>query len=221
MSREVQQLAIEPVSGTVRPIAQSHGASHDRVEDRLDVRRRARDDPEDLARRGLLLQGLGEPGVRLGQLARARLDLLLEVRVGLLELAGGAVELLAQRLELVSGPDLDAVTEIPGADAGRALAERPDRRDHPPGEEHARQDRQPEAQQEDDRAADDRSSERGVRVRERLLDENEPAEARDRHMGGEDPAALEAFGHRRVLDLAGTPRPGRLLGPRVAHLWEA
>ena len=39
-------------------VAQPNGTLHDRVEDRLDVGRRARDDTEDLARRCLLLQGL-------------------------------------------------------------------------------------------------------------------------------------------------------------------
>ncbi len=47
---EVHHLAIESDSGSSQPITQPHGASHDRVEDRLHVGRRAADHPQDLAR---------------------------------------------------------------------------------------------------------------------------------------------------------------------------
>ena len=69
------------------------------------------------------------------------------------------VELVPERLQLVAGPDLDAMAEVAGADSRRAFLQRPDRRDHSPGEENARQHRQPEAEHEDDGAPDDRRPE--------------------------------------------------------------
>ncbi len=72
--REVHQLAVEPEDGAQQSVAQPHGASHDRIEDRLDVRRRLADHAQDLARRGLLLQ-------RLAEIAVARLQLLEQPRV--------------------------------------------------------------------------------------------------------------------------------------------
>ena len=57
-----------------------------------------------------------------------------------LQLPRRPVELVAERLELVAGPDFDAMTEVAGADSRRAFLERSDRRDHSPGEENAGQD---------------------------------------------------------------------------------
>src|SRR5262249_12789163 len=62
------QLSIQTMDSAHRRVTEPCGASRDRVEDGLNVRGRSRDDSEDLARRGLLLQ-------RLGQLAVARLQL--------------------------------------------------------------------------------------------------------------------------------------------------
>ncbi len=58
MSDEVQHLAIEPVHRPHARAAKVHGAGDDRVKDGLDVGGRTGDHAEDLARRGLLLQGL-------------------------------------------------------------------------------------------------------------------------------------------------------------------
>ena len=52
-------LAVEPVDAP-NELAQPDGALGDGLEHGLDVGRRARDHPEDLAGRGLLLEGLGE-----------------------------------------------------------------------------------------------------------------------------------------------------------------
>jgi hypothetical protein len=141
VSGEVEEGTVEPEDEAALGLAQSGSASRDRVEDRLDIGRRAGDDAQDLASGRLLLQGLGEPCVRVGQLARARLDLLLQVRVGLLQLSRGAIELVAERLELVPGVDVHAVAEVARADSRRARLERPDRSDHPAGEKDAGQDR--------------------------------------------------------------------------------
>ena len=61
--RQMQLLAIEPMQDTEACVAQLLGASDDRIEHRLDVGRRAADDPQDVGCRGLLLQGLGQVGV--------------------------------------------------------------------------------------------------------------------------------------------------------------
>src|SRR5438309_11991501 len=60
MGDMVEQLAVELKEGAEESVAQSHGASDDRVEDRLHVCRRLADHAKDLARRRLLLQGLGD-----------------------------------------------------------------------------------------------------------------------------------------------------------------
>ena len=59
----MQPLAIEPMQDAEACVAQLLGASDDRIEHRLDVGRRAADDPQDVGCRGLLLQGLGQVGV--------------------------------------------------------------------------------------------------------------------------------------------------------------
>ena len=57
---EHEAVTIAAAHRGIERLAQAGRALDDRVEHRLDVGRRARDDPEDLAGRGLLLQGLGE-----------------------------------------------------------------------------------------------------------------------------------------------------------------
>ena len=56
---KMDQFAVEPKHHGEEPVAQPHGALDDDVEDGLEVRRRARDHPQDLGRGRLLLQGLG------------------------------------------------------------------------------------------------------------------------------------------------------------------
>ena len=83
--------------------------------------------------------GFGEVGEL--QLMCAFVDLALECRVGLLQLRSHAVELIAQRFELVAGRNRDAMTERAGADAGGARLQResaapscgPERRSRSPG----------------------------------------------------------------------------------------
>jgi hypothetical protein len=69
MGDEKEAVAVSAEDAGGLRLAQAGGALRHRVEHRLDVRRRARDDSEDLARRCLLRQGLG-------QLRIARLQLL-------------------------------------------------------------------------------------------------------------------------------------------------
>src|SRR2546422_513161 len=59
----MKELAVVARDDGVLAAAQPARASNDGVEDRLDVRRRARDHAEDFGRRRLLLQSFGEVGV--------------------------------------------------------------------------------------------------------------------------------------------------------------
>ena len=74
-----------------RRVAQVRRALGHRIEHRLHVGRRVRDDAQDLADRGLLLE-------RVGELAGALLDLALEARVRLAQLRRHAVEALGEAL---------------------------------------------------------------------------------------------------------------------------
>ena len=65
---EMDELAVEPHHEGELAATQPHRAFSDRVEHRLDVSRRARDDPQNIAGRRLVLE-------RLGQFARTRLHL--------------------------------------------------------------------------------------------------------------------------------------------------
>src|SRR5438128_6581277 len=56
---KMEQLAVELIEPAEESIAQLHGASDDRVEDRLHVGLRPADDAQDLSRRRLLPEGLG------------------------------------------------------------------------------------------------------------------------------------------------------------------
>src|SRR6266852_37645 len=70
----MDHLAIELKERAEETVAEPHGTSDDRVEDRLDVGLRAADDAQDLRRRCLLLQSLG-------QVAVASLQLLEEAHI--------------------------------------------------------------------------------------------------------------------------------------------
>ena len=100
-------------------VGECYGVTSDGAEHRLKLQggvNRAADVAQrlQLADRALELQG-------------ALLDLAFEVGVGLLELAGHLVEVLGERLELVSGVDLDPAREIAPPDPSRPVLQRPDR----------------------------------------------------------------------------------------------
>src|SRR5260370_25478096 len=90
----VNQLAVEPIELAEESIAQPHGAPDDRVEDRLDICRRAADHPKDLARRRLLLEGLGNLRMSSGEGAVLLLQLLEQAHV-----LDGDHRLLGKRLK--------------------------------------------------------------------------------------------------------------------------
>ena len=75
------KLAVELIERAEESVAQPHGASDDRVEDRLHVGLGSADDPQDLARGGLLLQRLSDLRVGVGQCAVLLLEFLEEAHV--------------------------------------------------------------------------------------------------------------------------------------------
>ena len=84
-------------------LAQPSGALDEGAEDRLQVDRRARDDPQDLGRRRLLLQRLGRVAVALLQLLE---------QAGVLDGDDGLVGERLQQLDLPLGERLDLVAAV-------------------------------------------------------------------------------------------------------------
>ena len=82
---------------------------------------------------------------RLGQLARAQLDLLLQVRHRFLQPPGHLVELVGKPFQLVAGLDRDALRKIAAADARGPGSQRLDRAHHASREKHAGQHREERA----------------------------------------------------------------------------
>jgi hypothetical protein len=78
-SYDIDQLAIEEVHRAHPRATEAHGVSGDCVEDRLDVARRASDDPQNFRGRRLLLQGLRKMLSRLAEFAGLLVKLFLEV----------------------------------------------------------------------------------------------------------------------------------------------
>ena len=133
------------------------------------------------------------------ELERPRLDLLLEARVGLLELGRHAIELLGECPQLVVARDLDPLVERSGADARRRSLDRLDRTDEPAGEEDAGGGCQEQEGDEQQRGAPDRRSRGANASVERLLDEDVPAERVDRLEGAQHLGAVRvAPGRGRV-----------------------
>ena len=174
--------------------------------------------PQDLGRRRLLLE-------RLGELARPVLDLLLEGGVRLVELGRHAVELVGEPLELVARLHVDPLVERARPDPLRARLERPDRGRHAPGQEEARQHRERHAGDEEGDGAVRRGIEGREGLAEGLLHEDPPAERRDRRRCRQDlaPAGVLGHGHLPVRRArrrrAGQRRPD-LLEPREVGLLE-
>ena len=110
MGDEVNELAIETEDRAEFARAQAERVAGNHLEHRLGVRGRARDDPEDLAGGGLLLEGLGEVAV-------PGLELLEEAHV--LDGDHGLIRERLQEPDLLLGkrPDLHSADEN-GADGG-------------------------------------------------------------------------------------------------------
>ena len=147
------------------------------------------------------------------QFLRAFFDLALEVGVGFLQAAGHVVELVGERLDLVAGLDGDALAEVTAAEAGGAGAQRVDRHHHAPREEHASRKGERERAEQDEPGALQRRIERRVGLRDRGLDENEPAEGRDRRRSDQHLVPGDVFG---LLDLLAIV--AGYLGAGAAHL---
>ena len=137
----------------------------------------------------------------------AVLDPLLQAGVGLSQPAGHPVELVGQRLQLVAGADLDPVVELAGADPGRAGLQRLDRLDQPPGQHRLDDTDSAMPSSTSSAGAPGRGSQRLERLLQRLLDEHQPAERRDRRVGGQHLAALEDRGRSATVAVAGARAP--------------
>jgi hypothetical protein len=62
---DIDERPVEPIHQAIPSVADADGMLSDRLEDRLEIGRRARDHPQDLGRGGLLLQRLGHLGMSL------------------------------------------------------------------------------------------------------------------------------------------------------------
>ena len=153
---------------------------------------------------------------RLRQLAGPGFDLLLEVRVGILQLRRHVVELVGERLELVAGPDRYALAQIAAADARGAGLQGPYRHQHLARQEHAGKHCERERREQDQAGALDRGVKSGRGLLARQLDEHQPIERGNPGMGGKHGTTLQAFGNlqRRGLGSGNS-------GARRLHLCEA
>ena len=115
---------------------------------------------------------------RLRQIPRPLVHLGFEVRIGLGELPGHAVELVGQLLQLVRRLHLDAVAEIAGAETPRAGLQRRDRHQHAPRHDGAGDDRDHEAEPDQQRDPHQLVADRRQRLRGLLFEEHVPAEFR-------------------------------------------
>jgi hypothetical protein len=116
------------------------------------------------------------------------------------------VQLVAEGLELVAGSDVHAMAEVARSDARGAFLQHPDRRDHAPGEEHAGQDGQAEAENEMMMLRTIGACQGSVGFGERPFDHHDPPEGRDRWRERRG-SVLPADPRRRL------PRPGRPAAP--------
>ena len=154
---------------------------------------------------------------RLREIAGALLHLGFEARIGLVQLAGHAVELVGEFLQLVLGVDVDAMAEIAGAEPPRAGAQRRDRDQHAARQKRAGEDRDHEPEPDQQRDPHQLVADRRQRLRRRLLEEHGPAEFRHRARRGQHRMAV-GIGARRqrpapsgVIRAATCGRPRKIL----------
>ena len=103
------------------------------------------------------------------------------------------------------------MVQLAGADLGRAGLEDLDRLGQPPGQQRAHEHRQHDAHHHQQAGPPGGGPERLERLLQRLLDEDDPAQRRDRRVRGEDLAALGIAGDRHL---------GAAGGQRGLHLGE-
>ena len=171
--RRTKRVPIDQQHSRERRIAQVRGPLGDRVEHRLHVGGRARDHAQDLADRRLLFQ-------RVLQFVGAFVDLALEARIRLLELARHAIEPIGERLQLVPGAYVDLLVEVTLADALRAFLQRADRPHHAARERPRADRRDHHAHEQQQTGPQDRGVKVFVHLGDGLLDEHIPMERLDR-----------------------------------------
>ena len=158
------------------------GAGDDSRQHRIEVER-GRDGAPDLLEPLELAHGLGE-------IAGAFFHLVLQARIGFLELGGHPVELVGEVLDLVLGVDLDAVVELAGGEPPGAGLQLVDRHHHVSRQEHPGDDGERETQSQQPADPDQEAVDRRDRLVERLLEKHEQIDARDG--GGPDENLMPA-----------------------------
>ena len=166
---------------------------------------------------------------RLCEVAGALFHLGFEDGIGLLELARHAVELVGELFQLVLGVDVDAVTEIAGAEPPRAGAQRRDRNQHPARQQRTGKDRNRKPKSDQERDPHQLVADRRQGLRRRLLEQHGPAELRHRARRGQNRMAVGVGAGRQCLPVRRhqrcylrqgreIPRDLRPLGRRCQHL---
>jgi hypothetical protein len=189
---EFQRVSLDQNDRRFRGLAQFQRAFGNGVEHRPHVPRRVGNHAQDFADRRLLLE-------RARQLAGSLLDLALEPGVRLAQLRRHRVEAGGQRLQFVAGAHVDLLLELAGADALRAFGQRPDGTDHPARERQRAESGDGETAEEQKCRAQDRRVELRIDLRHRLLDENLPAQQVDRRGRCQHRVARRVIRNHRVL----------------------
>ena len=146
---------------------------------------------------------------------------MLQARIGFLQLAGHPVELVGELLDLVLGVDLDAVVELAGSQPPRAGLQLVDRHHHVPRQQYSGDDGEREAQSQQPADPDQEAVDRRDRLVERLLEQHEQIDARNRGSPDQhlmpagifaDRGRLGADNHRGDLGQAGEIGPDPPVG---------
>ncbi len=153
--------------------------------------------------------GFGEIGGF--ELPGALLDFAFERGVGFLKPRRHAVELIAERLELVAGLDGNPVREVAAADPRGAILQRADRDDHPAGKREPRQKRQRQRRENQNSGAVCGIVERGVGLINRQFGKDEPSGRRHLGISAQNTPAFDVDTLQRLIranhSIASSARP--------------
>ena len=172
-------IPLEPVNVAFIRSTELGGVLDESFKDRLEIKSRAANNFQHLARSRLLIQ-------RLSEFARAVFNFVLQVGVGLLELGRHAVELVGQLLQLVAGFDFQSMIEIAATDACRSASQNFDGPHHASTDQKTGPARHSKTGQKKDESSQGRSIKRSVGFAHRPLDKYGPAEILNWREGGKD-----------------------------------